>query len=191
MDSRRAILDAVRRNRPAAPPLPPPVPPSAPEGGLEAAFRRVVEAVGGRVVDAGAQGEQFALRQCYPAAAVIASATPRVHGTRDLTTAADPHQLADLDLFVCEAVLGVAENGAVWLPESRLVHRAAPFITQHLAVLLDRHALVADMAAAYREVAIGEEGYGVFLAGPSKTADIEQSLVIGAHGARSLTVVLR
>jgi L-lactate dehydrogenase complex protein LldG len=35
-----------------------------------------------------------------------------------------------------------------------------------------------------------EYGFGVFLAGPSKTADIEQSLVLGAHGARGLVVFL-
>ena len=34
------------------------------------------------------------------------------------------------------------------------------------------------------------EGYGVFISGPSKTADIEQSLVIGAQAALSLNIFL-
>ena len=89
-----------------------------------------------------------------------------------------------------EATLGVAENGAVWLYESQLKNRLLPFICQHLVICLDANKIVPTMHEAYAQIDVATEGYGVFLAGPSKTADIEQSLVIGAHGARSLLVYL-
>ena len=89
-----------------------------------------------------------------------------------------------------EGTLGVAENGAVWLYESQLKNRLLPFICQHLVICLDANKIVPTMHEAYAQIDVATEGYGVFLAGPSKTADIEQSLVIGAHGARSLLVYL-
>lgn len=50
------------------------------------------------------------------------------------------------------------------------------------------------MHAAYDRIAALEAaaayGFSTFIAGPSKTADIEQSLVLGAHGPISLTVFL-
>ena len=88
------------------------------------------------------------------------------------------------------ATLGVAENGSVWLYESQIVNRLLPFICQHLIICLSVKEIVPTMQEAYQLIDVAKEGYGVFVAGPSKTADIEQSLVIGAHGARSLLVYL-
>ncbi len=85
------------------------------------------------------------------------------------------------------AEFGVVENGAVWMTESQMQNRLVPFICQHLVICIHATDLVANMHEAYDRIS-DMEGYGLFLAGPSKTADIEQSLVIGAHGARSLVV---
>ncbi len=103
--------------------------------------------------------------------------------------------LEQLDVAVLRGAFVVAENAAVWLPEANMLHRALPFIAQHLVLVVSRDALVPNMHVAYQRIdpkrtGTPFAGYGTFIAGPSKTADIEQSLVIGAHGARSLMVVL-
>ena len=46
------------------------------------------------------------------------------------------------------------------------------------------------MHEAYRRIAFNDYGYGTFISGPSKTADIAQVLVMGAQAARSATVLL-
>lgn len=102
----------------------------------------------------------------------------------------DPHELEDLGLAVLDGQFGVAENGAIWLDDSNLGQRALPFITEHLVIVLERSNLFETMHQAYNRIGTAHSGFGVFIAGPSKTADIEQSLVIGAHGAKSLRVVL-
>jgi L-lactate dehydrogenase complex protein LldG len=96
--------------------------------------------------------------------------------------------LAEVDVLEIDGEFGVAENGAIWLTEEALPHRVAPFICQHLVIHVQK--IVPHMHAAYEELKKPSSSFGLFLAGPSKTADIEQSLVIGAHGARSLTVVI-
>jgi L-lactate dehydrogenase complex protein LldG len=101
----------------------------------------------------------------------------------------DPHIYAHLELVVLNGHFGVAENAAIWFYEEELTLRVLPFITQNLAVVLPEEQIVANMHEAY-EVITPQMGYGVFIAGPSKTADIEQSLVIGAHGSRSMTVFI-
>jgi hypothetical protein len=92
--------------------------------------------------------------------------------------------------FACEAEFGVAENGSVWLRGSRLGDRSALFLATQVLVVLPKSTIVADVHAAYTLIDMTDEEFGVFVAGPSKTADIEQSLVIGAHGAKELTIVL-
>lgn len=91
---------------------------------------------------------------------------------------------------VLKGRFGVAENNAIWIPESNMPHRMIPFVCQHLYLILHARQIVSDMHEAYQKTEIFEQGFGVFIAGPSKTADIEQSLVIGAHGPLSLDVLL-
>jgi len=102
----------------------------------------------------------------------------------------DAHQLADVELSIIKAHFGVAENGAVWVTEELLGHRAVPFICQHLAAVISVKNIVDTMHRAYMRIGAAEYSWGAFIAGPSKTADIEQSLVLGAHGPRSMTVFL-
>ena len=87
-------------------------------------------------------------------------------------------------------VVGVAENAAIWLAVKEVVKRVLPFIAQHLVIIVDERDLVPTMHEAYARLDVRDSNYGVFVAGPSKTADIEQSLVIGAHGPRSMMVIL-
>ena len=118
----------------------------------------------------------------------VAWTVPEIPGT--VGTGNDPHSYADLDVFIAQGALGVAENGAVWLPGTRLGQRAGLFLATRVVLLLDRTALVPDLHAAYARVNVAADAFGVFVAGPSKTADIEQSLVVGAHGPKSLIVLL-
>ena len=102
----------------------------------------------------------------------------------------DPHTLADVDLAILPAQLGVAENSALWVTEAQLPLRVLPFICQHLALVVSQQNIVPLMHQAYEVIGTQEYGFGTFIAGPSKTADIEQSLVLGAHGARTLSVFI-
>lgn len=95
-----------------------------------------------------------------------------------------------VDVCILRGELGVAENGAVWVTDRDLPERALLFLCEHLIIVLDPRSLVSHMGEAYRRLDVGSERFGCFVSGPSKTADIEQALVVGAHGPRSLHVVL-
>ena len=154
-------------------------------------FRKQLEAMGGRsfeVADAAAAPGKVA--ELFPAAKVVCSAVPEVPGTRRVEDVHDPHELNDVDVGVVRSLLGVAEAGAVWLTQGELVVNALGVLSQHLIVLLDPAAIVDTMYDAYRRLDLTASPYGVFLAGPSATGDIEGVIIHGAQGARSLTVLL-
>ena len=108
----------------------------------------------------------------------------------DQVKAMDAHGLESTYVAYLKGTLGVAENSAVWIEEPDMINRLIPFICEHLVIVLDAKNIVYTMHDAYERIQTNKYGYGVFIAGPSKTADIEQSLVIGAHGPRSLKVFL-
>jgi L-lactate dehydrogenase complex protein LldG len=194
---RDEILSALRGQGGGGVELPEPEGPWIRFTDRRARFERMVEAAGGvcTTVERDRGGLEAALAQ-MPARAEARRIFSRVAGVAganlDLDRVDDPHELRDLDLAVLPGHFGVAENGAVWVTDRELAHRAVYFLTQHLVLVLAADQLVDNLHQAYQRIAGGfrEPGFGAFLAGPSKTADIEQSLVIGAHGCRSLTVLL-
>ena len=155
-------------------------------------FADVLASVGGRCefVDSQSQiapklGELTPFTQAKKTISLLPDA---IVGNVDLSTIADPHELEDIDFAVLPAQFGVAENGAVWVTDAGIRHRAIYFAVQHLVLVLTTGELVDNMHQAYERLAFPGASYGAFISGPSKTADIEQSLVIGAHGPRSLSV---
>lgn len=111
-----------------------------------------------------------------------------IHGNVDLLSVAQPHDLENLDFVICRGDFAVSENGAIWLTDQAVQHRVCFFITQFLVLIVRAQDIVHNMHQAYQRIAHPMASFGMFLAGPSKTADIEQSLVIGAHGCRQLQV---
>ena len=194
MSSRDAILASLRRNAPSASPLP-----GAPVGLIytdpETQFAEVFSSVGGKFVRAASLAEidaELGKVESYRNARKIASLVPGVgRANVDLAALKDPHELEGLDIAIIAGDFGVAENGAVWVPGSALgPHRAVFVVAQHLVLIVPAGQIVHTMHQAYERIRFERPGFGVFISGPSKTADIEQSLVIGAHGARSCTLFL-
>jgi L-lactate dehydrogenase complex protein LldG len=101
----------------------------------------------------------------------------------------DAHNLKDIDLAIVKGNFAVAENGAVWLKDEKNRHRSLYFIAQNIIIVVNKNDIVNNMHEAYTKIEFENSGYGVFVSGPSKTADIEQSLVIGAHGPKSGYVI--
>ncbi len=194
MTSRQQILEKLRKTPRQSLPLPEPKVNAIRYSDLADQFSQSLASVGGKCVNLGSLADlpnALAQESFFSSARRICSSLPNPDlGNVNLDEIADPHTLEDIDVAIVPAQFGVAENGAVWLTDERLKHRAILFINQHLVILLPRSELVSTMQEGYDRLSFQSPGFGLFLSGPSKTADIEQSLVIGAHGPRSMTLYL-
>jgi L-lactate dehydrogenase complex protein LldG len=193
MSSRENILAAIARNKPAPTPVPEIRLKGTQEPDLLKSFSTTAISIGSKVffVDEYNSIERILLQH-------FGKDTRKITTIKELATLSDgtnlldpvPHNFADAGLAILRSTLAVAENSALWLPEESLSQRVVPFITQHLAIIIHKEDIVPTMHEAYEQIGLAGYGYGVFIAGPSKTADIEQSLVLGAHGPRSLWVFI-
>ena len=154
-------------------------------------FISMTESVGGKVVDVEpGQDINVLIKELYPEAKEIASNLPEITiATRNPDTCGSPQALNGTDVGVVKGVFGVAENACVWIPQT-MVEKAVCFISENLVILLDKKQIVNNMHEAYKRIEFNDYGYGSFISGPSKTADIAQVLVMGAQAARSATVLL-
>lgn len=132
----------------------------------------------------------YLIRRAYPYAKTIASNLPGINADRNPDLAVKPQDLDGTDVSVVEGAVGCAENACVWIPQT-MQQRAVCFICEYLVIILDRKNIVSNMHEAYGRIEMPELGFGCFISGPSKTADIEQSLVYGAQSFCGVTIILR
>ena len=195
MSSREKILSAIRANQPELTESPDiePLKAYADKENLLTRYTTVATNIGAKVYAVKNMDEvKTIIQNNFEAGKRIVST---ITGFSDIADTKEylndlPVQLADIELAILQSDLAVAENGAIWITEDQMGQRVLPFITQHLAVIVNAKNIVATMHDAYSVVGITAQGFGAFIAGPSKTADIEQSLVIGAHGPRSMSLFL-
>ena len=164
-------------------------------------FMNMTKSVGGNAIEVekGRDVNEL-IRELYPDAKEIASNLPEITiATRNPDEVGRARDLNGTDVGVVRGCFGVAENACVWIPQ-QMKEKAVCFISENLVILLDKSQIVNNMHEAYRRLTerdpksgldmFDQYGYGTFISGPSKTADIAQVLVMGAQAARSATVLL-
>ena len=166
-------------------------------------FMNMTKSVGGNAIEVekGRDVNEL-IRELYPDAKEIASNLPEITiATRNPNEVGRARDLNGTDVGVVRGCFGVAENGCVWIPQ-QMKEKAVCFISENLVILLDKKQIVNNMHEAYARLSnasgktagdtelFDQYGYGTFISGPSKTADIAQVLVMGAQAARSATVLL-
>jgi L-lactate dehydrogenase complex protein LldG len=192
MNTREKILQAVLNNQPPATVLPDISRFKGDEQDLVQKYMNVFKAIGGTAIladDIGAVGTL--VKTNYDTAKRIVTTIPELSDRFEkINESVDPHSYADVELAIIKAHFGVAENGAVWVTDDLMGQRIIPYICQHLAIVISAGSLVPTLHEAYEITGSGDYGFGGFIGGPSKTADIEQALVLGAHGPLTMTVYL-
>ena len=153
-------------------------------------FVEMSKTVGAKVLEVKSSDDlNSVIRKAYPNAKIFASSINGIEADLNPDTIASAADLNGTDVGIIQGELGVAENGCVWIPQT-MKERAVCFISEELVILLDKKNILNNMHEAYKRVEMDNYGYGVFISGPSKTADIEQALVMGAQAARGVTVIL-
>lgn len=153
-------------------------------------FIEMSHKVGSEVIEAKA-GEDLneLIRKAYPEAQVLASNVKGIKVDLNPDMVSEAQDLNGTDVGIVEGDIAVAENGCVWVPQT-MKERVVCFVSENLVILVHRDKIVNNMHEAYRRIHMTEYGYGCFISGPSKTADIEQALVMGAQAARGVTVII-
>ena len=156
-------------------------------------FVKMTEMVGGQVIEVDPGRDiNVLIKELFPDANEIASNLPEISiATRNPDTVDRARDLNGTDVGIIRGKFGIAENACIWIPQT-MKEKAVCFISENLIILLPKSQIVNNMHEAYKRIEFDNEygGYGTFISGPSKTADIAQVLVMGAQAARSATVLL-
>jgi L-lactate dehydrogenase complex protein LldG len=189
MSTREKILEAVLKNQPPTTALPDIGIFKGDNNDLVKKYMDVFKTIGGTAfLVEDIEAAKTMINENFDTAKRTVTTLTELRESFELTSpAADPHTYDDVELAIIKAHFAVAENGAVWLTEEVMGQRIIPYICQHLAVIVNADSILPTLHEAYEKIGAGDYGFGGFIGGPSKTADIEQALVLGAHGPLTMT----
>jgi L-lactate dehydrogenase complex protein LldG len=192
MSSREKILDQVRKSQPPPSPLPELNYVGGASSDILKEFITSVGNIGGTAMEVSDWKEiDSQVQERFSSTSRCISMIPQLE-SRYLkgNLEKDPRAFEDVSVAILAGHFCVAENGAVWITEENMGDRVLPFICEHLVLVVSASAVCGSMHDAYERIGLSGHNFGTFIAGPSKTADIEQSLVLGAHGPKTLTIFL-
>lgn len=184
---RTSILEKIRLALKNARTIAPPQPDAAGPGEeprdrltLARRFRAELDLVGGET--------RFVAAEEDLAAAIAAYVSERGLGPASVDFAT-----ADYALLRAEALL--ADTGSAVVIERSAERRLAPYLPRTSIIVGDAASLFPSMTAealqsVHAAARQGDRGEAVIITGPSRTADIEKTLVLGAHGPKMLVVFI-
>lgn len=113
---------------------------------------------------------------------------------RNLQVGRGPSDGGD-EVSVSHAVAGIAETGTLVLHSGAENPTTLNFLPDHHIVVVEAKDVAGDLEAA---IAMTRGRYGKgkmprtmnFITGPSRSGDIEQTLLLGAHGPRALHIIV-
>lgn len=192
MNTREKILEAVLKNQPQKTPLPDISKFKGDSNDVVEQYMKVFKTIGGSAYHVeDIASVKTLIKEHFDYNSRLVTTLPEMADIAELLSPdIDPHSYEDIELAIIQAHFGVGENGAVWLTDDLMGQRIIPYICQHLAVIISEDTIVPTLHEAYEKIGAGDYGFGGFIGGPSKTADIEQALVLGAHGPLTMTVFI-
>ena len=115
----------------------------------------------------------------------------------ELLSTSSPYDVRDLErcdvgITACDAL--IAQTASVLVTSHSAGGRALSVLPPHHVVLASAEQMVTTMADGFDVLRAKHENnwpsFISFITGPSRTADIERVLVLGAHGPKKMTVIL-
>jgi L-lactate dehydrogenase complex protein LldG len=107
-------------------------------------------------------------------------------GVEVVSPYAPDREVAECDLGVTGADFALPETGTLGLRSSIERPRTVSLLPRVHLALIQTTCLRTDLHQVFEEAK--NDGYFVFVTGPSRTADIELTLTIGVHGPKTLAV---
>ena len=96
-------------------------------------------------------------------------------------------------ICISKAIAGIADTGTLVLASSATSPTLLNFLSEHHVVILESKLIMSNKSEFWRWLSAHEKALPRalnFISGPSRTADIEQTIQIGAHGPRHLTLII-